>query len=270
MNELTSIDTKEYLKKVLELELAIYKSNRIIEKLSRIKEPILEEQKEDKTALTNPKSHVNTAVFGLVIGIILFILSVFFIGFSEEDWWEIPAGFLFTTGFGAYLLDGIAKDKEYIKNINKEIDNSKKKYEEQKRENENKYKKQVAYYLGIKGTLTIIENANSKLQNTLTRAYNKNIIYDKYRNLIAISTMSEYFETGRCDSLGGPNGAYNLFEQEIRQNIIINNLNDILVKLDTIKNNQYLLYKELVGIGKAVATVNGKKVAEAELTFAIG
>ena len=39
--------------------------------------------------------------------------------------------------------------------------------------------------------------------------------------MTAMCTMYEYFVTGRCDKLSGADGAYNLYETEVRQNIII-------------------------------------------------
>ena len=72
-------------------------------------------------------------------------------------------------------------------------------------------------------------NETEKLLNTV---YSKNIIHPKYRNFIAVAQIYEYFDTGRCDELGGANGAYNLFEQELRQNIIIDKLDKIIVQLE--------------------------------------
>jgi hypothetical protein len=69
-----------------------------------------------------------------------------------------------------------------------------------------------------------------------------NIIYPKYNTFIAVTTFYEYFLTGRCDSLTGSSGAYNLYESELRSNIIIDKLDTIIEKLDSIKENQYQMY----------------------------
>lgn len=55
----------------------------------------------------------------------------------------------------------------------------------------------------------------------------------------------EYLLSGRCDKLEGPDGAYNFYEMELRQNIIIAQLSNIIDNLEQIKNNQYSLYEEL-------------------------
>ena len=83
------------------------------------------------------------------------------------------------------------------------------------------------------------------LQTTLNNLYAKNIVYSKYRNLVAIATIYEYFESGRCTELEGPNGAYNLYESELRSNIIICSLSKIISDLGQIKNGQYALYEQI-------------------------
>lgn len=89
---------------------------------------------------------------------------------------------------------------------------------------------------------------------TLEKLYALDVVFPKYRNLVAISTMYEYFASGRVSELGGPNGAYNLYESELRQNLIINKLDVIVTNLENIKENQYALYTELQ---KTNATLRG-------------
>ncbi len=69
-------------------------------------------------------------------------------------------------------------------------------------------------------------------ENTLKKVYSKNIIHPKYRDFVAVSQIYEYIDTGRCTELEGPNGAYNLFESELRQNLIIEKIDTIIEKLD--------------------------------------
>lgn len=66
----------------------------------------------------------------------------------------------------------------------------------------------------------------------LDKLYSKNIIFPKYRNFLAIAQIYEYLLSGRCSQLEGPNGAYNLYESELRQNIIIDRLDEVIWQLD--------------------------------------
>ena len=100
-----------------------------------------------------------------------------------------------------------------------------------------------------------IEESEDSLEDTediLSDFYDKNIIYEKYRNLYAISSICEYLESGRCEKLTGANGAYNLYESELRQGIIINQLDEIISELEEIKRNQLLLYGAIMETKKTV------------------
>ena len=68
------------------------------------------------------------------------------------------------------------------------------------------------------------------------------ILYIKYRNLVAVTTFIEYLESGRCKSLYGYTGCYNVYEQELRQNTIIGKLDQVLIQLDQIKKVQFATY----------------------------
>lgn len=84
-----------------------------------------------------------------------------------------------------------------------------------------------------------------QLENALEEHYNRNIVFSKYRNIVAITAINEYLESGRCYSLDGPDGAYNLYEMELRQNIVIDKLTKIIDNLEDIRHNQFSLYEEL-------------------------
>lgn len=90
-------------------------------------------------------------------------------------------------------------------------------------------------------------------QEKLSIMYDKNVIYPKYRNLVAISSIYEYFASERCSTLGD---AYNLFESEIRLDRIILQLDHILSSLEDIKNNQYTLYAGIQDMNRQMQQMN--------------
>ena len=57
--------------------------------------------------------------------------------------------------------------------------------------------------------------------------------------------MYEYFCSERCSTLTGHEGAYNKFEDELRQNIIIIKLNQIETRMDDIQRNQHILWEAI-------------------------
>ncbi|MBQ4429603.1 MAG: hypothetical protein II871_07505 [Clostridia bacterium] len=92
---------------------------------------------------------------------------------------------------------------------------------------------------------SILYGRYQKTQETLRRFYDVGVIYGKYRyDFAAVASFLDYFQSGRCSTLGenrGGDGAYNLYESELRQNVIINKLDQVLSKLDQIRDNQYSL-----------------------------
>ena len=101
-----------------------------------------------------------------------------------------------------------------------------------------------------------IDTAEKLLKDTLItkkRFYSLGVIFEKYRDLIPLSTFYEYLMAGRCDTLEGANGAYNIFESELRANVIIKELSDIKNTLEEIKNNQYMVYSELKNIQNSLS-----------------
>ena len=92
---------------------------------------------------------------------------------------------------------------------------------------------------------TELSRVNALLTNTRTtldQLYALDIIFPKYRDMAASTTILEYIASGRCSTLEGYDGAYNLYESELRQNIIIGQLDKVIRKLDQIQRAQFMLY----------------------------
>lgn len=94
----------------------------------------------------------------------------------------------------------------------------------------------------LKKELEVINNNRSKTREVLQRYYSLNVIYPKYRNFVAISSFYEYLVSGRCDGLEGHEGAYNIYETEMRLDKIIVQLDEVIERLNEIKQNQHMLY----------------------------
>ena len=103
--------------------------------------------------------------------------------------------------------------------------------------------------------LTQLNNLLEKLTSAREELYSIDVVYSKYRDLIAISTIYEYFASGRCSELEGPDGAYNLYESELRANIIIGSLGQIISDLQQIKNSQFALYQEIKNSNRVIASL---------------
>lgn len=94
-----------------------------------------------------------------------------------------------------------------------------------------------------------------EIEKALLAHYSVNCLFPKYRNLVAVTTIDEYLQSGRCTTLEGSDGAYNLYEMELRQNIVIGQLSSILSNMEQIKNNQYTLYQELATANASIEDI---------------
>lgn len=88
----------------------------------------------------------------------------------------------------------------------------------------------------------------NRLESELKEHYAQGVVADKYCNIIAVTQMYEYFELERCDTLTGPFGAYNLFESELRANIII-------MQLDKIQQNQRMIYSAILELTAVIDSI---------------
>lgn len=104
----------------------------------------------------------------------------------------------------------------------------------------------------IKETETLLR----KLFECRNRLYSYNIVFDKYRNAVALSTFYEYLMAGRCASLDGANGAYNIYENEIRADRIIGQLSQVIEKLDDISESQFMIYSEIKKVNSNLEHLN--------------
>lgn len=108
-----------------------------------------------------------------------------------------------------------------------------------------RYKEEIHEANAQMGAFTeVLANSKEKLEETtgiLNQYYDMDYIYTKYRGMVPICSICEYLEAGRCFSLEGPNGAYNLYEEEVRSNLIISKLDEVIKKLDCLNEGQHML-----------------------------
>lgn len=102
----------------------------------------------------------------------------------------------------------------------------------------------------------IIKKSIEEIITAKKKLYSLNVVYGKYRNPIAISSFLDYLLSGRCQGLESNDGAYNLFEQESRADIIIGKMDDIIKSLASIRENQYYIYNQLSVANEALSLIN--------------
>ena len=170
---------------------------------------------------------------------------------------------LYDNAYAAYNIERKSVEQE-IKRLKKEIKEKQDKEKDELTEKMNneiaKVKKSIEsddYFFPEKEENRIIQEEIEWAKNEYIKLlcfresfYTTDIIFEKYRTLPALSTIYEYLASGRVDALTGANGAYNLYESELRSNLIIDKLDVVIDKLEEIKQAQF----KLCNIMKSVAS----------------
>lgn len=171
---------------------------------------------------------------------IILIITIFPLFFGSEYLWT-DLGISFGVALAITCLSGViyvvfkkVKQAKLIKQYKERIEIDKKRVE---KENE-----QIKI---LKQQQRDIQEEIDKNDFLLNKLYSMDIIFPKYRHMIAVITMLEYFESGRCSQLTGGHGAYDTYSYEEKQNMIIGRLDVVISKLDDIKNTQYMLYEAI-------------------------
>ena len=136
------------------------------------------------------------------------------------------------------FIQSIRKEtREYV--VRKE--NNRKAVEKDKLRAEKELAEIPAYKRNLRECRKNIVDCEEKLQ----KLYDVGVLFPKYREFVCVSQLLEYLLAGRCENLTGYSGAYNLYEREVRMNIIIAQLENISEELDAIKENQYMIYNAI-------------------------
>ena len=97
----------------------------------------------------------------------------------------------------------------------------------------------------LEAELSQMRTQNAESKEVLQKIYGKNIIFPKYRTMVMVCSLYEYVCSGRCDTLEGHEGAYNILEMEIRLDKIVTQLDRVISMLDKIQQSQYMVYSAI-------------------------
>lgn len=251
---------KEYVRNIRDLEVSCYQQERLLRELknkpSNINREIIALERTKDEIPTKPLSVVFLviitvimdlffALVGAVIGFIGgFVIRIIAGIFADPSNWIT---FLIGGAIIGYIIALICLfywHRDTVKDQRQE----KRQYPEKLKEIERKKQNRQQEIERKKGQLTLLPDAISKseqelqqTQNLLKKYYDLGFIYPKYRGIVPICQIYEYLESGRCFSLLGPGGAYNLYESEVRSNLIISKLDDVISRLDDLSTGQQML-----------------------------
>ena len=223
-NELaTSKDITNYLKHVFDLEKMLYQQNEILEHLR------------DSIGSVNYQMKLEPEIYqekrpSVVGGIITAIVCAFFAILVY-----IGIFVCFVVGGIILVVSNVVQTQSYNQQVR--ITNQEN-IEEIQRYRKNLLEKGKT----LNDEYALLADERKKTKAVLNKFYSTNVIYPKYRSLPAIASLFEYMLSERCYGLTGHEGAYNLYENELRLGHIISTLDSISSDIKEIKQNQRMLY----------------------------
>lgn len=258
------MNTREYLKNIVTLEGTLYTLKKSIGYLEYSKKDL--GIKYDYTVPEyNPDVEYDVSGVYLVTAIM-----DFFIGGPIG----LIAGLItksFLIFMGCIIIVGIilffhnkSEREHHNRSLLIDYEHKKEEYENLISEDKLRVEKELQKKRNIDIQISILKNKYNETSTTLQKLYNMNILYPKYKNFIAAATFYEYFDSGRCRTLEGHEGAYNIFENELRLNAILGKLDDILNHLEEIRSSQYAIYNAISQGNKTANAIyqNSVKIAD--------
>ena len=265
---MNSQELLEYVRRVKDLEIGVYEAKQMDDKIPESYVAQMPKRPAEPRYLSGmipppPQEPDEQNTGGAAAACFIVALVFLFFGINSLSALNFLIAGLATIVAVGILIDGKrrqereeeeyqAKLQEYENNLGQyqlrlsEIESENQKKRDMYEKQLVAYSEEVADYESRgKAVMHELFDAKWNLEEALISLYEEGIIYSKYRNLVAVSTIYEYLASGRCDQLEGPNGAYNLYEMELRQNIVIGQLSTITEHLEQIKENQYTLYYEI-------------------------
>lgn len=252
--EIAKNELMEYMKKCIDVETSLVQQEEIktqYEQQREKEEPVFEwKQEESVVGIGGGSFGYGLTTFFCVMALVAIILlclgaSSKHLGSISEDQTQVIICLLIMGSLAIAGINGIVRDNRKLKKIkanNEKIILENKEFEK-KFDNDFRIWKEENEHM-----TSLMRAPQTQTRDVLNQLYALDYIYPKYQNLPALTSMYEYFMTGRCDSLTGPHGAYNLYEDEVRKDMVISQLNSVLENLEKIRMNQYMLYQQLVEI----------------------
>lgn len=247
-NELaTSKDITNYLKHVFDLEKMLYQQNEILEHLRDSIGSVNYQMKLEPEIYQEKRPSVVGGIITSIVCAAFAILVYYGYVFLKSPEGGAPGWFLnimlgiigifvcFMVGGIILVVSNVVQTQSYNQQVR--ITN------QENIEGIQRYRKNLLEKgKTLNDEYALLADERKKTKAVLNKFYSTNVIYPKYRSLPAIASLFEYMLSERCYGLTGHEGAYNLYENELRLGHIISTLDSISSDIKEIKQNQRMLY----------------------------
>lgn len=227
------MDTEKYLQDLYMLEASCYEQKQIINRL-RNRLNTLKTTPDRKHIVGRYKDETGLGPYIFVFPV---MIAIIFELFGKEILGYIVGGIVLLVECLVQWLF-IYPDKKHNKKERARVAAENQRIDEYNRQ----FRTQLpARCSALSAQISTAEKSLSETHTTLNKLYSLDVIFPKYRNITAVTSFYEYFCAGRCTALTGHEGAYNIYEQEVRMGVIIDKLDIIIERLEEIEHNQYMI-----------------------------
>ncbi len=251
-------DLLKYLSGVLEMELNLYVQEQTISNIKQKYESLGRYRNIQKPTFIKVKfSDSISKGFGFSAPICAFLAAVVAFVLEYDGTFFGTVGCVIMAviyaalgavigGIPAALIVGIFIHKSDAKKCKSMYQDRFKNYQSNVSKDTSRVKREITQKTALKKELDVMRDCYFRTKENLETTYSYDILEPDYRNIYAVSSIYGYIKKGRTNNLTfnantGDQGAYNIYEQERRLDIIITNTDEILCKLDEVAQNQYEL-----------------------------
>ena len=244
----------EYLKAVCDGEAALYACNETTDALRRQLNAIPEElRKPAKPAMYYQKPAKKNSNSGCVLYDIAFVMGLLTSGFlggacGYSELFSLGGGFV--VFLLTLLLPAGMKEMGYRQECKAAKDAAQSQYEREiQRFNreikaiELKEEKNKIIREELRAVIAENERTGERIRDELKELYDRNIIHEKFRAMVAVTQIYEYLDVGVCNALEGADGAYAMYYNDIRTEKICNGIQQLKTAME-------------IGLGKLMASQN--------------
>lgn len=189
-----------------------------------------------KAPASDIEGYISMFFFLLVGGVI------FWWGLEDGGWVRIILGAAVVVLMVCGIISDNKSEKEKLEKIEQDYKDALIKYENDVRKNERLVAEKKVQSSVYEHELSVLQERRRESFNNLEKIYSMGIVYQKYRHLPMLCSIYEYIVSGRAESLEGKDGAYNILELEMRLDRLITQMDTVISRLDSIRENQYTLY----------------------------
>lgn len=243
------LDIVEYLRRVVLLEKIIYTQKQIIAQMQSQINSLgynYTYQKPDRPQYSSWSDSINegSEILGF-IGILAILGGIVGLFIGHIIIGAVIGGVIGIILLIVYLILEASSSAEYNAQIEEEYQYNLDCYHDALAADRKRVEQELEQKKRLSEILNEMIKKKEETEYVLSQYYEKDIIFCKYRNLVAVCSFYEYFISGRCSTLTGHEGAYNIYENEIRLNGIYNRLDLVIEYLEDIKTNQHMIYEAI-------------------------